>query len=138
MSPLQFDGANAAVEASMKPELDRLAVLAATCPSIRIEVHGHSDASGPVQVNRSLAERRAQAAADYLVAAGVAPNRVSAIGHGARIPRVQTTADNGARNGRIEIIIRDPEMRAAVARVMWDLAELLDPAYVPVVARLSP
>ena len=32
----------------------------------------------------------------------------------------------------------DPAMDAAARRVMWDLAELLDPTYVPAVAGLSP
>ena len=39
---------------------------------------------------------------------------------------------------RVEFVIRDPGMDAVARRVMWDLAELLDPTYVPAVAGLSP
>jgi hypothetical protein len=35
-------------------------------------------------------------------------------------------------------MIKDPATDAAAQRVMWDLAELLDPTYVPPLARLSP
>ncbi len=104
MGPLQFNGSSTTLEESMKPELDRLAVLARSCPSIRIEIHGHSAATGPVQVNRSISERRAQAAVDYLVASGVEASRISAIGHGARIPVASIeTAEGVANNGRVEI-----------------------------------
>jgi len=139
LSPLHFSKASATLEDSMKPMLNRLAVLAKACPAVRIEIHGHADASGPVQVNRNLAERRAQAALDYLVGMGVEPNRLAAISHGAREPRApRTTAENRARNRRVEFAIKDPAMNAVAARIMWDLSELLDPTYVPAVARLSP
>ena len=39
---------------------------------------------------------------------------------------------------RVEFVIKDPAMDAAARRVMWDLAELLDPTYIPAVAGLSP
>ena len=45
---------------------------------------------------------------------------------------------NRAYNRRVEFVIKDPGMDAAARRVMWDLAELLDPTYVPAVAGLSP
>ncbi|MEI9902328.1 MAG: hypothetical protein WDN31_22130 [Hyphomicrobium sp.] len=43
-----------------------------------------------------------------------------------------------AYSRRVEITVRDPGMASAARRVMWDLAELLDPTYVPAVAELSP
>jgi outer membrane protein OmpA-like peptidoglycan-associated protein len=139
MSPLEFSDGNAEIEQAMKPELDRIAMMARSCPAIRIEIHGHSDNSGPSQINRHLAQRRAQAAVEYLVGSGVAPNRLAAIGHSDGQPLVpNTTADNRAINRRIDVVINDPAMQAAAQRVMWDLAELLDPTYVPPLARLSP
>jgi outer membrane protein OmpA-like peptidoglycan-associated protein len=139
MSPLEFSDGNAAIEQAMMPELDRIVMMARTCPAIRIEIHGHSDNSGPSQVNRHLAQRRAQAAADYLVQEGVDRNRLAAIGHADGQPLVpNTTADNRALNRRVEMVINDPALQAAAQRVMWDLAELLDPTYVPPLARLSP
>ena len=71
------------IDAAMKPELDRLAAVAQTCPGVRIEIHGYSDGTGNAFTNRSMAQARAQAIVDYLIAAGVAPNRLATIGRGA-------------------------------------------------------
>jgi outer membrane protein OmpA-like peptidoglycan-associated protein len=139
MSPLEFSQGNAQIEESMKPELDRIAMMAKSCPAVSIDIHGHSDNSGPVQINRHLAQRRAQAALEYLVKSGVSRNRLSAIGHAGSQPLVPNTdEDNRAINRRVELTIHDPAMMAAAQRVMWDLAEVLDPTYVPPLARLSP
>jgi outer membrane protein OmpA-like peptidoglycan-associated protein len=139
MSPLEFSPGNAAIEPDMKSELDRIVMMARSCPSIRIEIHGHSDNSGPAQINRRLAERRAQAAAAYLVGSGVDRKRLSAIGHAESQPLVPNSdEDNRAVNRRVEVVIQDPAMQAAAQRLMWDLAEVLDPNYIPPLARLSP
>jgi outer membrane protein OmpA-like peptidoglycan-associated protein len=136
-SPLQFSNGSATIEDWMKPQLDRLAEIARACPAVRIEIHGHTDASAPVQFNRSLADRRAQATLAYLVDRGIDPKRLAAVGHGAREPRVIGT-ESRFGNDRVEFKIDDPAMNTAAARIMVDLAELLDPSYVPAVARLSP
>ena len=49
-----------------------------------------------------------------------------------------TTEENRAKNRRVEFTIKDPNLQAGVKRVMWDLADLLDPTYVPQLADLSP
>jgi outer membrane protein OmpA-like peptidoglycan-associated protein len=137
--PLHFiQGAE--IEEGMKPELDRLVSLAQACPGMRIEVHGYSDGTGSAFTNRSMAQARAQAIANYLIAAGVAPNRLAAIGRGAATDWVAPYGKGMDRSSgrRVEFIIKDPAMDAAARRVMYDLAELLDPTYVPAVADLSP
>jgi hypothetical protein len=106
---------------------------------VRIEVHGYSDASGPVQVRRRLSERRAQAVLDYLVGAGIDANRIVAVGHGAAVqPRPYAKDSYSVSSDGIELTLRDPALEAAAARVMSELAELLDPTYVLPLARLSP
>lgn len=137
--PLQFTGNSTEIDAQMKSTLSQIALIAKDCPAVRMEIHGYSDTSGPSQVNRRLAQRRAQAARDYLVSLGVDSKRVAAIGRGESEPLApNTTAQNRARNRRIEIQIVDPAMQAAARRIMWDLAELLDPTFVPPLAHLSP
>ena len=125
-----------AIDGSMTPELDRLANIARTCPGMRIEMHGYSDGTGSAFTNHAMARARAEAVADYLIATGVARNRVVAIGRGS-MDSVLPYSRN-ARSRRVEFIIRDPAVDAAACRVMWDLAELLDPTYIPAVAGLSP
>lgn len=127
------------IDAAMKPELDRLAAIAQTCPGVRIEIHGYSDGTGSAFTDRSMAQARAQAIADYLIAAGVAQNRLATIGRGALAAMLPYSKSvNRAYHRRVEFVIKDPGMDAAARRVMWDLAELLDPTYVPAVAGLSP
>jgi outer membrane protein OmpA-like peptidoglycan-associated protein len=139
MSPLQFTDGNAEIEQAMKPQLDSIAMMAKSCPAVRFEIHGHTDSAGPVQVKRHLAQRRAQAAVEYLAAAGIDRSRLVAIGHGDAEPVVpNTTADNRAANRRVVVAVKDPAMFAVAQRIMWDLAEALDPTYVPPLARLSP
>ncbi len=123
---------------SMTPELDRLASAAQSCPGMRIEVHGYADGTSSFN-NRNLSQQRAQAIADYLIASGVAPNRVAAIGRGGRQPVLPYSEGyDPVFGGRVEFVVRDPSTDAAARRVMWDLAELLDPNYIPAVANLSP
>ncbi len=134
---LQFTR-GATIDESMKPELDRLSNLAQSCPGVRIEIHGWADGGSPFN-NRNLSQARAQAVADYLIANGVAPNRVAAMGRGGSRPVLPYSEGyDPAFGGRAEFIVRDPSTDAAARRVMWDLAELLDPTYIPAVANLSP
>ena len=134
-APLPFTK-GISVDESMAPELDRLAGIAAVCPGVRIEVHGYSDGNGSPSTNRASAQTGAQTVTDYLIAAGIAPNRIAAIGRGGMHSVLPYS--KGDRQRRVEFVVRDPGMDAVARRVMWDLAELLDPTYVPAVAGLSP
>ncbi len=139
LTPVQFSGPGATVDDAMKPGLDTIAAIAKDCPAVHIEIHGYSDTSAAAQINRLLSELRAKAAMAYLVSVGVAADRMIAIGHGDMIPlAANTTPENRAQNRRVEFTIKDPALQAGVKRVMWDLSELLDPTYVPQLARLSP
>jgi outer membrane protein OmpA-like peptidoglycan-associated protein len=134
-APLPFTK-GISVDDSMVPALDRLAGIASVCPGVRIEVHGYSDGKGSLSTNRANAQAGAQAVTDYLIAAGIAPNRIAAIGRGGLHSVLPYS--KGDRQRRVEFVVRDPGMDAVARRVMWDLAELLDPTYVPAVAGLSP
>ena len=134
-APLPFTK-GVSIDKSMVPELDRLFGIASVCPGVRIEVHGYSDGRGSPSTNRANAQAGAQAVTDYLIAAGIAPNRIAAIGRGG-IHSVLPYS-KGDRQRRVEFVVRDPGMDAVARRVMWDLAELLDPTYIPAVAGLSP
>ena len=114
--PLHFsNGLN--IDAAMRPELDRLAHLAATCPGMRIEIHGYSDGRSSTFINRSMAQARAQAVADYLITAGIAPNRLASIGRGALAPVLPYSKNiDPAYGRRVEFLIKDPAMDAPPAR----------------------
>lgn len=62
-----------------------------------IKVEGHASSEGQVKHNDVLAQQRAQAVVDFLVAHGVASAKVSAVGFGSRVP----VADNKTEAGRV-------------------------------------
>jgi len=57
-------------------------------PQARILIEGHCDERGTAEYNLALGERRARAAKDYLVGAGIAADRVSTISYGKERPFV--------------------------------------------------
>jgi outer membrane protein OmpA-like peptidoglycan-associated protein/ABC-type nitrate/sulfonate/bicarbonate transport system substrate-binding protein len=71
--------------------------------SVRIE--GNTDNIGDPDDNQALSEQRAQAIVEYLVARGVAVNRLVARGNGARNPMATNATPEGrAQNRRTEIL----------------------------------
>jgi len=65
-------------------------------PSIKLEISGHTDNSGPDEYNLNLSQRRADAVKEYLVESGIAEDRIIAKGYGEEKP----VADNINRQGR--------------------------------------
>jgi peptidoglycan-associated lipoprotein len=55
---------------------------------VRITLEGHCDERGTVEYNLGLGERRAKSTKDYLVAAGIAADRVNVISYGKERPFV--------------------------------------------------
>ena len=77
-------------------ELDKVVEMMQSHPSLRIELGGHTDNVGNEASNQKLSEQRAKAVYDYLVAHGVAANRLSYKGYG----QTQPVADNSTPEGR--------------------------------------
>lgn len=61
-------------------------------------IEGHTDSEGEADYNLALSERRAQAAADYLMAKGIAAGRLTVKGMGESTP----IADNATEEGRAQ------------------------------------
>lgn len=51
-------------------------------PTLKIELHSHTDARGARRYNQTLSEKRAQSAVDFIVEQGIDANRIKAIGFG--------------------------------------------------------
>jgi outer membrane protein OmpA-like peptidoglycan-associated protein len=64
--------------------------------NVYVEIQGHTDASGPKELNYKLGEQRAEAVRRYLNQHGVALNRISTISYGPDSP----VAPNNKRDGR--------------------------------------
>jgi outer membrane protein OmpA-like peptidoglycan-associated protein len=75
-------------------------------PKLKIEISGHTDSKGSAEYNKKLSERRAKAVVDYLIAKGVAPERLTFKGFGMERPLVSNDDEEGrALNRRTEFLI---------------------------------
>ena len=63
-------------------ELDKVIAVMQSHPSMLIEGGSHTDSRAREAYNQVLSEKRAKATMDYIVAAGIDPNRITAKGYG--------------------------------------------------------
>jgi len=104
---IRFEPARAVIDPDSAGLLDRLIETALRCPAAVIEIAGHTDTDGDDASNQALSEKRAQAVADYLVKAGLPPDRFTAVGYGSTQPVAGNDTDEGkAQNRRIEFLVR--------------------------------
>jgi OOP family OmpA-OmpF porin len=100
---IYFRPASARLDVQSRPLLTEVEGVVGKCPSLKVEVSGYTDSDGSPDANKLLSERRAQAVADALVAAGVPRNQISAAGYGEERPvAANDTPKNKALNRRIE------------------------------------
>lgn len=76
---------------SLRPEsekaLDELVKLLEENPNVTIELSAHCDYKGSEEYNKTLSQRRAEAVVNYLIAHGIAKDRLSPVGYGKGKPR---------------------------------------------------
>lgn len=81
-------------KATLRPEstqaLDELVQLLKDNPHITIEMASHTDRIGTEEYNIDLSQRRAKSVIDYLIAAGIAPDRLQYQGYGKSRPKTVT------------------------------------------------
>jgi len=70
-------------------ELDVIVELMKGNPELKIELGSHTDERGSADYNRALAQKRAQAAVDYIVQHGIAADRIIAKGYGEDTPKIK-------------------------------------------------
>jgi OOP family OmpA-OmpF porin len=102
-----FGTGNATIDETAHGLLDALAFVAANCSTERIVVTGYTDAVGQADANLDLSKRRAQAVADYLIAAGIPAKRIKVVGLGQTHPIASNDTEEGrAMNRRIEFSVQ--------------------------------
>ncbi|HMB61606.1 MAG TPA: OmpA family protein, partial [Eudoraea sp.] len=73
-------------------------------PNAKFTVEGHTDSVGSEQLNQSLSEKRANSVRDFLIAEGIAADRLTAVGYGESKPiATNNTRAGRAQNRRTEI-----------------------------------
>jgi OOP family OmpA-OmpF porin len=100
---------SAEIGTASMPLLDELVQIAADCPTAAISITGHTDNSGDEAANLALSRMRAAAVAAYMTGAGIAGDRITAIGVGSAEPLVDETGARARRlNRRIDVELSFP------------------------------
>jgi outer membrane protein OmpA-like peptidoglycan-associated protein len=108
-----FDVGSAELSLTQGALLMRLADVLVRCPSVKLEVSGHTDTVGIDNNNFALSWRRAEAVRGALEREGVAADRLAPVGYGPRDPlplpksvAVRDSKEQNALNRRVEFKIR--------------------------------
>ncbi|MEO6718813.1 MAG: OmpA family protein [Ferruginibacter sp.] len=97
-------------KATLKPEaytvIDQLVEYLKRKDDEKIEIGGHTDNVGKAEANMILSTNRANTVRDYLLAKGIAAERVTAKGYGMTVPIEENDTDEGRQaNRRTEVKI---------------------------------
>jgi len=80
----------------------------ARCPTQHFVIAGHTDLSGSAKHNQELSLRRAEAVKAYLVAHGIAADRLSTVGYGSSRPLTTNPSPAAqAINRRVTLIVKE-------------------------------
>src|SRR5436190_12699581 len=86
LQPVFFDFDSATLTDQGRSTLDRDAKALRDHSDAKVTIEGHCDERGTAEYNQALGERRAQAAREYLVAAGIGAARLDVISYGKERP----------------------------------------------------
>jgi outer membrane protein OmpA-like peptidoglycan-associated protein len=116
-SGLMFDYDSDLIKGPARDNLVNLAASLKKYPKTDAMIVGHTDNAGPDAYNQGLSERRARAARNFLVAQGVAANRVQIAGRGESEPvETNDSAEGRQQNRRVEVaIFAGEEMRKSAS-----------------------
>ena len=105
-SGLLFDFDSDVVRGDARSNLNELAKSLDKYGKSNLLIVGHTDNVGSDSYNQDLSERRADAAANYLVVQGVSRSRLATRGLGEAEPKATNTTDDGRqKNRRVEVAI---------------------------------
>lgn len=100
---IQFDYGSSEVAAESAPLLENVSFILEQCPSMVIEVAGHTDSKGRRSYNAWLSQMRAEAVVNYLVEMGHSHDRFVSRGYGESRPIATNATEVGRiKNRRIE------------------------------------
>ena len=102
-----FETNSAELTVASSATLDRAVETLKKRADIKVEVAAHTDSRGKASYNLDLSNRRAASVMDYLVAHGVAAERLTSKGYGESSPIADNaTAQGRAKNRRVELRVK--------------------------------
>jgi OmpA-OmpF porin, OOP family len=107
LDTVQFEHGSANIKQESHSLLNQVALTIKANPQVkRVRVEGHTDDTGPHDVNVRLSKQRAESVRQYLANKGVNANRLSAEGYGPDKPLVEGTSDAArSKNRRVQFIV---------------------------------
>ncbi|MCC7502635.1 MAG: OmpA family protein [Flavobacteriales bacterium] len=106
-STVYFDNDQHLFNRSFEPQLKKLLNVLEEHPQVSIVIEAHTDAIGKDDYNLKLSQKRAQSIVDYLVAHGIAKDRLVPVGHGENHPIANNADEEGrGQNRRVEFRIQ--------------------------------
>ena len=113
-SDISFATGRSDVSSTFAPILNQFATSLNQNPVTTVTIIGHTDSTGSDAINNPLSIDRANSTRNYLVARGVAGNRVATDGRGSREPIADNNTNEGrAKNRRVEIYVAEPVQATA-------------------------
>lgn len=107
---ITFASSSADISAGFYDTLNSLVLVFKEFNKNGIQIVGHTDSTGSLQLNQTLSNNRALSVANYLTANGVAGNRIAAYGAGPNQPIADNkTAAGRQQNRRVEITLLPPQ-----------------------------
>ena len=103
---IYFDFDRYYIREDMKPILQKNAEWLKKHPTVKILIEGHCDERGTEEYNLALGEKRAKAAANYLITLGISPDRIKIVSYGKSRPLdPRHNEEAWAKNRRAEFVI---------------------------------
>lgn len=101
---ITFDTGRSELKTRFYSTLDSVAIVINEFNKTRVDVAGHTDSTGGMELNQRLSEQRAATVGNYLASQGVAPGRINSVGYGPRYPVADNATSSGrALNRRVEV-----------------------------------
>jgi outer membrane protein OmpA-like peptidoglycan-associated protein len=106
---VQFDFGQATLRPDSEVILTEVArVLKAQPTLVKVQVEGHTDNVGSIEVNQALSQARAEAVRAALVERGVAPEMLAARGFASTQPLGDNTTEEGrSQNRRVQFVVKE-------------------------------
>lgn len=103
---LRFISGDVGIARGSEVELDRIAAALRKKPSSLVRIEGYTDNVGPEERNRKLSLARANAVRAQIIARGIEPGQIEAVGYGSENPVANNSMVHGrVANNRVELVV---------------------------------
>ncbi len=101
-----FDTGKASIKDASEAVLVNITAILKEYPNSKFHIDGYTDSTGGAKLNKTLSEKRASSVTDFLIANGIAADRLNSRGYGEESPIDNNNTRAGRRNNRrVEVVL---------------------------------